>query len=440
MPTFSAIALDRLLESGASKSVDKSAVPPKPIPNRKLERRNSSSTTEKKVHHPQITPALYATPEVTPLPDSHSSFPPSPYIVNHKRRGPRLLKSFSEADVSTHKNTLDDEKSSVKENSMDTPDVNSSDYVSVTFTIPQPTEKEHVDGIYDCELSSSDGDLGCGNGDIRRSSTTNGLPRDNDPLKLVAPDSERDRANEDFLDSQDSVSITSNTDAEDNTWTECSMGLTTSGGEFFDACEELSSVSGSQTSIVDVEAELREIRLSLLMEIEKWKQADKALNKMRSQWESIRQHLSLVGLTFPTDPTAVAEGIQLNSDPAEDLCQQVYLARVVSDIIGKGTARAEVELEMEAQLESKNFEIARLSDRLHFYETVNQEMSQRNQEAVEVARRERQRRNRRQRWIWGSIATAVALGTAAIAWSSLPGGRGSPSAEHSEAPEHDDTA
>lgn len=145
---------------------------------------------------------------------------------------------------------------------------------------------------------------------------------------------------------------------------------------------ELSSVSATQNSVYDVEAELREMRLSLLVEIEKRKQAEESLNNMRSQWESVRQGLCLAGIVLPADLSTVAEAEQLNSDPVEDLCQQLYVARFISNTIGRAAARAEVEMEMEAQLESKNFEIARILERLHCYETMNQEMSQRNQEAV----------------------------------------------------------
>lgn len=145
---------------------------------------------------------------------------------------------------------------------------------------------------------------------------------------------------------------------------------------------ELSSDAATQNSASDVEAELREMRLSLLMEIEKRKQAEESLNNMRNQWQSIRQGLYLAGIILPADLTAVAEGEQLNSDPVEDLCQQLYVARFISNTIGRATVRTEVEMEMEAQLESKNFEIARLMERLHCYETMNHEMSQRNQEAV----------------------------------------------------------
>jgi len=37
---------------------------------------------------------------------------------------------------------------------------------------------------------------------------------------------------------------------------------------------------------------------------------------------------------------------------------------------------------METVIAAKNFEIARLSDRVQYYEAANREMSQRNQEAI----------------------------------------------------------
>lgn len=143
---------------------------------------------------------------------------------------------------------------------------------------------------------------------------------------------------------------------------------------------ELSSDGGTQNSHRDIEAELREIRLSLLMEIEKRKQVEETLNSMQSHWERLGQRLSHIGIVLPSDLTA--EGGQLSSDPMEDVCQQLYITRFISNTIGRGIARAEAEIEMEAQLQSKNFEIARLLERLHCYETMNREMSQRNQEAV----------------------------------------------------------
>ena len=127
---------------------------------------------------------------------------------------------------------------------------------------------------------------------------------------------------------------------------------------------------------------MREIRLSLLTEIEKRKQAEEALKNMRNVWQTISQQLSLVGLTLPADLAVVGEDGQPDVDIAQELSQQVSIARFVSDSIGRGIAKAQVEMEMEAQIDSKNFEIARLWDRLHYYDAVNREMSQRNQEGL----------------------------------------------------------
>ncbi|KAK7406736.1 hypothetical protein VNO78_08366 [Psophocarpus tetragonolobus] len=416
MPTFTAIALDRLIEPGSSKPVDKSATTSMPVPSsQKLERSTSAPTKKSKLPRPPLTPALYVTPKVTPLPDAPSSFPPSPYIINHKRRGPCLLKSSSEASALAEVNICCDEY--VNDKSVDAVIGSSAGDFQVTFTNPEPIKEEQVNGVYDGKLdSSNDADLANGDRETGSSSLTDGLPKEN-PLALNLV---RVREVENFSDPQDSKSFASNAD-----------------GEFYDACEELSSPGMSQNSTYDIEAELSEMRLSLLMEAEKRNQAEESLNNIRSQWENIRQGLYQAGITLPAVLTAADEYEQLISDPVEDLCQQVYITRFVSNTIGKGIARAEVETEMEVQLEAKNFEIARLLERLNCYETMNREMSQRNQEAVEMARRERQRRSRRQRWIWGSITTVIALSTAAIAWSYLPIEKESSSASQDLVP-HDD--
>ncbi|KAK1587217.1 hypothetical protein Q3G72_010687 [Acer saccharum] len=473
MPTFTAIAFDRLIEPRESKFVDMPVpnLPPlksKPVPhpNSKLERRNSASVVnERKVNRPQITPALYATPEATPLPDSPSSFPPSPYIVNHKRRGPRLVKSFSVADVASRQKAIDEGKvNGTATQSAKTKDAVLTKSASVTFAIPDPIEEEHennvhnsplakdqmnglnkgsvemghANGVYDDDLGSSNRELGSSNMALGSSNVSNGLAGKKDLLKSATFKSESE--SEDFFDPHESLSYTSNTDGEDNTGAESSVRNATPMGEFYDAWDELSSESGPQSSPSDIEAELRGMRMSLHMEIEKRKQAEAALNDMQSQWQRVRHQLDHVGLRLPETLTVVVEGQQSDSDPAEELCRQVYLARFVSESVGRGIAKAEMEAEMESQIESKNFEIARLCDRLHYYEAMNQEMSQRNQEAVEMARRDRQIRKRRQKWVWGSIATAITLGTAALAWSYLPTGTGSSSSSAPRASEHNDAA
>ncbi|XAR73847.1 hypothetical protein NMG60_11007953 [Bertholletia excelsa] len=441
MPTFTAIALDRLIEPGASKSmtttakidpdseIEKRNNTPTPrtergidIPNSKLDRRNSApktATIDKKHHWAPVTPALYATPASTPFPDAPTSFPISPYIIEHKRRGPRLMKSYSEDNVTASV----PEEVKIQENakSVDKEAVDLPKDVSFNVTVSSPVEVMQVIGTGDGALGSPSNSLAANNCSALH----------NDPMKPAALNSE-DSELEDFLEPQDMVSVRSNNEGESGSELERSLQLSTPMPEFYDAWEELSSEGGSQLPQRDVEGELCEIRLSLLLEVEKRKQAEEALDNMQSQWARIRHQLSLLGLTLPADPVA-AEDKELGVDTVEDLCNQIHIARLVSNSIGRGTAKAEVEMEMEAELELKNFEIARSYDRLHYYETVNQEMSQRNQEAVEMARRNRQRRKRRQSWVWGSIAAAVALGIGVLAWSHSSNGRGLSSTD--EAPD-----
>lgn len=116
-------------------------------------------------------------------------------------------------------------------------------------------------------------------------------------------------------------------------------------------------------------------------EIEKQKQAEEALNHMRKLWQRIREQLLPIGLSLPAVPVTIGEDPQLD-DAVKNMIEQLYVARFVSNSIGRGMAKAEAEEEMEGQIELKNFEIARLWDKLHYYEAVNREMSQRNQEAV----------------------------------------------------------
>ncbi|KAL2532510.1 hypothetical protein Adt_05861 [Abeliophyllum distichum] len=459
MPIFSTIALDRLIEPGTSEammpgrspeskldsinsslnlSLDRGIVAPNVKlergvsvpPNPKLDgRKGASSAVDRKHHRTQILPALYATPESTPLPDSPSSFPPSPYVINHKRRGPRLIKSFSEDDVATRKRALDENgESGEKEVAAVAKDdsylpmevVNSGKDDNCTSTVPRAVSEEYVNGSFD--------------GAHGNSNLADGLDGRNGVKKSVIFNSQKDGERDDFFDPHESMSVKSNGESEGNGVAERSLNSITPMAEFYDAWEELSSESGLQPPLSDIETELREIRLSLLMEIEKRKQAEEILNSVRNQWQRIREQLSLVGLTLPADPTTLPEDKQL-VDPAEELCQQIYLVRFVSNSIGRGTAKALVEMEMEAQLKSKNFEIARLWDRLHYYEAVNHEMSQRNQETIETARRLRQKRKRRQRWVLGSITAAISLGSAILAWSYFQTGKGSSSSSLLQAPE-----
>lgn len=463
MPTYTAITLDRLMEPGLTKPmaavqkdndpklgrwkttsssmVDRnSSVPGSKlyravsVPNSESQVKKSTATgTGERNHHWTIrSPALYATPEPTPLPDSPSSYPPSPYIVNHKRRGPRLLKSSSEVDVAVrdrppngnklNKETKDEELGGSSSNSTGTSApvlaVECPRDDGITPSVPRHGKEELVNGTSDEE--------------IRMNNLVGGLPAQNGTLKSVDFSLQGDEA-DDFFDPQESMSVMSSTESCSNSGVERSVNSATPVAEFYDAWEDLSSEYGPQPALPDIEAELREIRTSLLMEIEKRKQAEEALSNMQARWQKIREQLLAAGLTLPCNLAGLEYDQQ--NDPAEELSLKLYLARFVSNSIGRATAKAEIQMEMEAQIDSKNFEITRLMDRLRYYEAVNREMSQRNQETVETARRLRQRRKRIKRWVWGSIAGTITVGAAVLAWSYFPSGKGSSSTTRSHAPE-----
>ncbi|XP_008795948.1 uncharacterized protein LOC103711546 [Phoenix dactylifera] len=404
MPTFTAIALDGLLEPSASRNP---TLRPPPVPV-KVEKAPPIPSGKKSIPCPNVLPALYATPETTLLPDMPSSFPPSPYIINHKRRGPGLLKSLSQNDVAGSQMPPPEEVEKKAE------------------MVNGKGAEETANGFHEKKLEGEHKAVN-GNGSQGESVSiehhkkfqdawlSDGPVAATEVANPVALDPEKDGENEDFFDPQNSLGTTSNTELGDG-WKP-----STPLGEYFDAFEEISSEGASQSSYRNMENELREMRLNLLLEIERRKQAEEALENLQNQWQMLSQHLSLAGLSLPSPPAVTDEKDEQSCiDPAEELCRQIVIAHFVAASVGRVFSRAEVELEVEPWIEAKNFEIARLWDRLHYYEAANREMSQRNQEAVEMARQQQHRQKRRQKWIWGSVGLAATLGAAVIVWSYLP--------------------
>ncbi|RYR67751.1 hypothetical protein Ahy_A03g014149 isoform A [Arachis hypogaea] len=147
--------------------------------------------------------------------------------------------------------------------------------------------KEQGDSVYHFEFDSSkNGDFGTGHRESGSSSITN-------DLQVPTMNSQRGLEIEDFFDPNESTSF-------------AKLPMKYSSlGEFFDAWEELSSEGGAQTSTIDFEAELCEMRLSLLMEIEKRKQTEESLNSMKSKNERIKQGLYSAGIVLPANLTAM---------------------------------------------------------------------------------------------------------------------------------------
>lgn len=253
MPTFSAIILDRMLEPGASASVE--SVPnttqsfySKP-PISKLEKGKGKLPNERTVTRPQMSPALYATPDAIPLPNSPSSFPPSPYIINHKSRGPpRLLKSSSEANVvsSSHQKTLKEETITAETDVKVSPRRRST---SFSFPISEATEEDFSNGVHAHPVgnytfdSIVDGPVGnwspldekIVNGKTELDNAANSLERENGLPEPVTIKTDKESESEDFYDPGESASFTSNTEVEGDAGEEGSQRLATPVGEFYDA-------------------------------------------------------------------------------------------------------------------------------------------------------------------------------------------------------------
>ncbi|GAB2260017.1 hypothetical protein Droror1_Dr00010872 [Drosera rotundifolia] len=525
MTTFTAVALDRLLDPGASRSAATATknsetetvesrrgksvgawmgVPPRA----EIGRRNSDTAVEgerRGVGQWRMgNPALYVTPEATPLPDSPGldsrSEMLSPYVINHKRRGPRLVKTSSEQSVAAKGGSSGVGNGHLRDNEV-AGNGHSSDKEVVRVGLSNGKEEvgnghlSDTDLVCNGHLSSkkvfNNGHLNqtkvVGNGHLNGkkvasnghlsdmkvvsngglSDTENGMVgavmkevnangfkghNDGDGRQASVSIGEKGELNkvgglsmegegeaEDFFDPQESLGYASCTDVEDNN-AEQSGRISTPGGEFFDAWEELSADSGRQShrAISELEAELRELQLSYLTEIEKRKQAEEALTNMRNQWQMLKEKMRSIGLVLPPDSSQV--DAKPDVDSAEEICRQFYVSRFISENIGMEVSKDEAKAEMQAHLEIKNFEIARLNDRLHYYESMNREMSQRNQETIERARHDRQTRKRILRWVWGSVGVAVAVGGVALAWSYIPGGEVSSSTDHLKTAEPDTSA
>nr|GEW77926.1 hypothetical protein CTI12_AA533660 [Tanacetum cinerariifolium] len=148
--------------------------------------------------------ALHTTPEPTPLLDTPTSIAPSPYIVNNKRRGPRLSKAFSEDDA-TLRQAIPDEKTTEIVKSLEAEDVESFRVVNGIVKVSEVVEGNDANDVASGEDK-------------------------NENL-------ERDSRMYDFFDPQDCLSVTSSTYGENSFRLDRSLNLNTSASEFYDAWE-----------------------------------------------------------------------------------------------------------------------------------------------------------------------------------------------------------
>ncbi|KAJ0980504.1 hypothetical protein J5N97_008759 [Dioscorea zingiberensis] len=318
---------------------------------------------------PSFNPALYAIPDLGSIPESSptSDFP-NPYMLNHKRR------EFLHPSSPCRRAVPPDH------------DPNEAGGASIGASAE---ETRSLDGKWAEEAGDQD------NGEI-----------------------------DDFFEPRDSMSAVCSSEEEGSGSSvrraRCSARSATSEhSQYYDAEEFLSDCSISQPSpshSTNFEVELQSLRLSLLEEIEKRKGAEEALLHMQKHWQRMATCFSQLGLSFPE--------VQVSGDPCfeidpEGIFQEIIVTRFVSEAIEKSILQAETKETIEAIIESKDHEISRLRDRSQYYEAVNREMSQRNQEIAVLARQQQRKRNTIRKWIWGCIGFSITIGVSLFAQSHL---------------------
>ncbi|KAF6163421.1 hypothetical protein GIB67_029270 [Kingdonia uniflora] len=377
MPTITTLALESLIE-----------------PTRVNNNNNNNVSKRRSNNHLYIShPALYTTPDPTPIPPNSSmgSDTPSPYVVNRKRR-----------DLPPPTPTPTPPKVLNQHQGIEIPPKGRNPEVS-NDGVGQNVESRDLGEV---EVVECDGRGEGGSG-----------------FKEFGG---RDEGGDEFFDPRDSMSVASSmSDSED--FRASGRHTTVSNqSDFFDVDEEFSDCSIPNVwspltgSNMDSASGLHAARVNLFDEIERRKRAEDALAQLHSQWQRIREYLSQIGLSSFPETWNVDKDRDLEMDMAEQFCQDVVVSRFISEVIGRSLARAEAEEAAEAVIETKNQEISRLRDKLQYYETVNHEMSQRNQEVLETARRQRELRKRKQRWIWSGIGFTMAIGASVLAYSYLP--------------------
>ncbi|XP_057824083.2 uncharacterized protein LOC131036253 [Cryptomeria japonica] len=407
MPTFSVIALDRILEPTTSNNNGSRNNSGSASGKTKVQDENGNKSSKKPKN--VISPSLYATPQRTPIPDYPTSFNPSPYVVDHKRRVPFVVKDVKGFEPRTKENRTEgkgeNDTSIVEGEAIAVSD--GPEFVETTVKNKYLTLAGGLDsGDSMANEVPEDSVLGVG-----------GL-RHNFGLK----EEKESDCDDEFLEVDEWKSVASSSDAESRSRRSYNFSTQTGQSEYFDAMEDIyTEDAASQTSEsynTMLQSELDRLKQNLSIEMERCKVAEETLTHMKNQWQEMAKKFSVAGLSFPSIRIG-SPSQPLEESPVDVICTQIIVARLVSGAIGRGSARAELEEEMEAIIEGKNREIARLRDKLQYYEVLNHEMSQRNQEAIEIARRRRRTQKKRQRWIWGSIAVAVTIGTTALLQSYL---------------------
>lgn len=378
MPTFTTIALENLLQHPKNSSTLKNPQPKFVANHDEAKKEEEESNARKRLNHVYISPALYTTPEPTPILDysSSGSVSPSPYVFNRKGRGGGGKSANQRIDG---------------------------------FEV-QGSGNQMVGNSSEAFQIGEDDEVFGGGGRVENRLVVEGECEDGDA--------------DDFADPRcDSFSVASSSDLNDSG----RLGLDNLSlvsnqiGEFYDATEDFSS-DGSILSLAacnrNLESELHTIKVSLLEEIEKRKAAECDLAAMCSHCKKFSELLqSQTGVTSSNDSSST---MQFDINAMKQLFEEVIVTRFVAEAMGKAEARAEAEQEANVIIGSKDKELSRLRDRLQYYEAMIHEMSQKNLESMEEARRQRELRKGRKKWLWSFIGTSIVVGASVIAYSYAP--------------------
>ncbi|KAL2654202.1 hypothetical protein R1flu_022330 [Riccia fluitans] len=446
MSVFSITALDRLIESDRRSSAKQMSP--------SMEKQGDATLAERRPLYAAAYP--YPSIPLSPRPRSPSptDFSPSPYVVNHKRRVPNGLdnKRASQQNGfhvsekipgSRPTESQDPVPRSGKENvSLDSPSLNGLEgkqgheaRLSQSSSLTRELESNNSGGgrEYHHEVKKKNFDDSFRHGS-RVTATEEKLKGrragwERRDMSSKADDTRGKQKLEERLEQQTSARERTKIDSGSASSSTSSPHVPPSDSssitaeEWFDApdaplSEDSSDDEGFRNTPGKSIPSSRgapdpDIASHLAEEIKRRIKAEEALKALQQQRDGMVQLLSSAGVSLsPSDSSLLGEnGLEMRISQFE--AERLSVARTVAVAVAIGAVKAEAEAELQSVLAEKSKEIARLRDKLQYYETLNHEMSQRNQEAIEIARQTRRRRRRRQRFAALGFSAAICVGVSA---------------------------
>lgn len=381
---------------------------------RSMEERESFSPSADRKPSFSFYPPLYATPPQQ-RPPSPSSFSPSPYVLNRKGRWP------STVTISESGNQANDDEASVRVSAAgrNTSDGEGSEvpYAGVEQKAVHGCTARHMQSVsamagkQDVERGTAmaekqaEGRVCNAMAELCGEALDGALTEDDKSLLISAGMEWRGEVGcRDLSDDFDGRSHASCQTSE----------------EFYDALDGLPDGYSSEDGDGKAQASPASnqgMAASLQEELARRIKAEDTLASLQRRWNQMARRCLSIGLELKPgagrrgDAADQAQGI---IDPFEIISQKLVIARLVGGSVARAAIQVATEEEFESMLAAKNREISRLHDKLQYYELVNQEMSQRNQEIIEASQRRKQRCQKRQKLVLGCLGAALCVGTTGL--------------------------